>query len=348
VTLAEQYRFATDQSDVDDVAPNAVMFDVSDRVLIEVTGRDRVTFLHSFCTNDIKKLQPEEGCEAFVTNVKGRILGHVLVFATVSQDGPLWIHSDPGTAPALLEHFNRYVITEDVQFIDRTAEYEKVFACGKDAASRIQVTPIAMEITGEEKMYSLTPSLDFVQRVPFAIPCGYLAMLSIAAIDDKKFVWDCLESSGGVEGGGIIPGSREVLEVLRIEALWPRYGVDITEDHLAQEAGRTSQAISFTKGCYLGQEPIARLDALGHTNRELRGIRCDAPGAVTAGAVVLDSAGGAEVGRISSAAVHPVTNCAVALAMVKTVANAPGTTVRVRTEDGHEIGGVVFGPPETA
>jgi len=322
VTPAEQYRAATE---------GAAMFDVSDRALIEVTGRDRATFLHSFCTNDIKKLQPGgRGCEAFVTNVKGRILGHILVFA---EKHHLTIDSDPGTQGALLAHLERYVITEDVQIRDISSQHGRLFVCGPAAGDALG-EPLAIR-TGDVPMFGPVMTDASAWRVPFAVSRGWLAAVGgmkaweIAHLKDLK----------------VAEGDRDVLEVLRIEAMWPRYGVDITEEHLAQEAGRTSQAISFTKGCYLGQEPIARLDALGHTNRELRGIRCTAPGKVSAGAVVLDAGGAAEVGRVSSAAVNPVTSCAVALAMVKTVANKPGTAVRVRSEGGEEIDGVVYASP---
>jgi folate-binding protein YgfZ len=330
VTLDEQYRAATER---------AAMFDVSDRALIEVTGRDRATFLHSFCTNDIKKLQPGEGCEAFVTNVKGRILGHILVFA--EQDS-LWIDSDPGTQTALLQHLDRYVITEDVQFRDRTNDFEKLFLCGPSTSAVILDAYIL--VFEETAMYArLSPSINIdsaIRRVPFTVEPGCLILASKNSTESLR---------SRLQACDVTPASSDVFNALRIEAMWPRYGVDATEEHLAQEAGRTQQAISFTKGCYLGQEPIARLDALGHTNRELRGIRCDAPGAFSPGTVVLDVAGASEVGRVSSVAVQPVTNCPVALAMIKTVANAPGTAVRIRTDDdGAEIGGFVFGPPPMA
>ena len=95
----------------------AVVFDLSDRTQIEITGKDSSDFLHNFCTNDIKKLQPGEGCEAFITNVKGRVQGHVFVFA-----GPdmLWLDTVPGQEDAICDHLNRYIITEDVTLKPQT------------------------------------------------------------------------------------------------------------------------------------------------------------------------------------------------------------------------------------
>jgi folate-binding protein YgfZ len=328
-TLAEEYRAAID---------GAAMFDVSDRALIEVTGRDRVAFLHNFCTNDIKRLQPGDGCEAFVTNVKGRILGHILVFA---EPDSLWIHSDPGTQTVLIDHLESFLITEDVHIRDATLAVPQTLVCGTEA-SRVMEQGLGVNVTGvamAAHAETIVTTDIRVRRVPWIVGTAFLIMVP-----------DGLASAlqENLEDAGCVPAAPDILDVLRIEAMWPRYGVDMTDDHLAQEAGRTVQAISFTKGCYLGQEPIARLDALGHTNRELRGIRCDAPGKVSPGAVVVDVLGAAEVGRISSAVVSPATNCPVALAMLKTVANKPGTAVRLRTEDGAEVGGVVFGPPAIA
>ena len=80
---------------------DSFVFDVSTRTQIEVTGRDRVKFLHNFCTNDIKKLQPDQGCEAFVTNVNGKVLGHIFVFAETES---LWLESVAGSAAILLPH----------------------------------------------------------------------------------------------------------------------------------------------------------------------------------------------------------------------------------------------------
>ncbi|MBL8849002.1 MAG: folate-binding protein YgfZ [Planctomycetaceae bacterium] len=326
MTVAEQYRAATER---------AAMFDVSDSAMIEVTGRDRATFLHSFCTNDIKKLQPGQGCEAFVTNVKGRIVGHVLVFA---EDESLWIDGDPGTQAVLLGHLNRYVITEDVEFHDRTGEFARSLVCGPAAvvtlAEQFGVSAARNPMYGGQ--HGLILAEFGLRRVPWSVAPAFLFMHQAAAMTDLV---------AALRAANVVPANGDVLELLRIEAMWPRYGVDLTEDYLAQEAGRTAQAISFTKGCYLGQEPIARLDALGHTNRELRGIRFEMPGEVTAGTQVLDAIGAVEVGAISSVATHPVTNCPVALAMLKTVANAPGTTVLARTPSGTDLRGVVFGPP---
>ena len=113
----------------------ARLFDLSTRTQIEVTGRDRVKFLHSFCTNDIKKLQPGQGCEAFVTNVNGKVLGHIFVFA---ERDSLWLESVAASAAPLLTHFDKYLITEDVRFADRSAEFTELLLVGEQSTELLE------------------------------------------------------------------------------------------------------------------------------------------------------------------------------------------------------------------
>ena len=146
------------------------------------------------------------------------------------------------------------------------------------------------------------------------------------------------EGNAAALAAAVTPAGGAVFEALRIEAGFPLYGVDISEDNIAQEAGRTKQAISFTKGCYLGQEPIARLDAMGHVNRELRGMRL-AEGPVPRGQTpVFDESGAQQVGTITSAAMSYADNKPVALAMLRAQATRPGTSVRVRHADQETVG----------
>ncbi len=122
----------------------------------------------------------------------------------------------------------------------------------------------------------------------------------------------------------------------------PHYGVDVSEDHLAQEVNRTERAISFVKGCYLGQEPIARLDALGHVNRELVGLRTETETKIEAGAKVLSPNDRAELGTVTSSASiagHPVS---VALAMLKSKWTGEETPVLIQQDEGAEIPAKVF------
>ncbi|MEX0716129.1 MAG: glycine cleavage T C-terminal barrel domain-containing protein [Planctomycetaceae bacterium] len=294
----------------------AAIFDLHDRTQIEITGRDRVAFLNNFCTNDVKKLEPWQGCEAFLTNVKGRILAHVFVF--VDSDS-IWLETVAGAAPAIIAHLDKYVITEDVQLPDRTEEWGELFACGPGSIDR----SLRKFVSFSQRIAS--SGLGRTRRVDlFGVP-GVLTSLNTGEAGVLlRETWEVWTRPGGKERR---PAGAAAFHALRIEARLPLVGVDIGEENLAQEAARTEQAISFTKGCYLGQEPIARLDALGHTNRELRTLRLEAGPVPAAGTPVFGN--DQEIGRITSAALSYADDKPVALAVIRRPFIAPGSQVTV-------------------
>ena len=241
----------------------AALFDFSDRTVVELTGSDRVQFLHSFCTNDVKRLSAGQGCEAFVTNVKGRVVGHIWVDVA---DSSLWLDADPGSAERLVPHLERYVINEDVAIADRSADWGALLVTGPEAAGdwhRLGIDVAALANL-DHLGFDLFGTPARVRRFDVGLHRGYAFIAQRNRLADW---WTRLCEAG------IRPAGSAVWTALRIEAGLPVCGVDITDDNLVQEVGRTQTAVSFTKGCYLGQEPIARLDAMGHVNREFRSLR---------------------------------------------------------------------------
>jgi len=307
---------------------SGIQFDWSDRALLELVGRDRATFLHNFCTNDIKGLRPGEGCEAFLTNIKGRILEHLFVFAGADS---LWVDGTPGYEEAVRAHLDRYLITEQVEIHPRSAERGLLWVGGPAAAAQIQSFS-GVDAGGLQRLQNAWGETQdgeriHVRRFDLAGHPGWQVGVS-------KSAWPGVAAR--LEQSGVVRGSTELGEALRIEAGLPRYGRDITEEHLAQECRRTPLAISFTKGCYLGQEPIARIDALGHVNRELCVLEGD--GGSRESSLAGESAhpvigpGGQVVGEMTSRAWNPQTESWWGLAVLKTVASAEGTGVTVGEE----------------
>ncbi|HEV3300888.1 MAG TPA: glycine cleavage T C-terminal barrel domain-containing protein [Planctomycetaceae bacterium] len=298
------------------------LIDWSDHGVIELIGSDRVKFLHSFCTNDVKRLSAGQGCEAFVTNVKGRILGHVWIEADSSS-----LRLDVGPVPTerLVAHFERYIINEDVSVADRTQEWGELLVMGPSAARAI--SPVFGEVAGLGPLVHVEGDRAMgptrVSRRDIGVQTAYVVSAPRASLGE---LWEMLRKSGAR------PAGSTAWSGLRIEAGLPIYGLDLTEDNLAQEAGRTRSAISFTKGCYLGQEPIARLDAMGHVNRELRSLRMTGDAVPPAQARVFsDAEGSTAVGSVTSAAFSFGSNSAIALALVRSSVSAPGTQVFVET-----------------
>lgn len=252
---------------------SAGYFDFSSRTQIEIVGADRAKVLHGLCTNDVNRLQPGEGCEAFLTNIQGRTIGFVYVFC---RDDALILETVPDQSEHIISSIDRYVIREDVELIDRTRQWGAVLLSGEQSA-RLLVALVDFELPAEALSNASGPVAGInatVHRVSFCAPTGFL--LRVEAADTQRLI----ES---LESGGAAAWTPEAVEVGRIEMGTPLFGQDITDENLPQEVNRDSRAISFTKGCYLGQETVARIDALGHVNRKLvqlqfTGDRVPAPG----------------------------------------------------------------------
>ncbi len=297
------------------------VFDLSGRTQLELTGVDRAKFLHGFCTNDIKRLEPGQGCEAILTNIKGKAVGHVFVFATATA---LWLDTVASQANTIIGHLDRYLIREDVTFHDRSLERGALFVTGPHAAQLLMLDA-GLGLYGHVERESFGQPFS-IRRVDLLNQPGFLISLPLANRESR------LRSLLAI---GVVSGSSDLFESLRIAAGMPFYGSDITDESLAQEVARTSQCISFTKGCYLGQEPIARLDALGHTNRELRRVRFAADlslafsSPLTPGTKLLAAETDDEAGFLTSVA--PLLNAAgetLALGYLKTKFGKPDTAIR--------------------
>ena len=299
---------------------SVLVFDLSGRTQIELAGTDRAKFLQGFCTNDIKRLEPGQGCEGFLTNIKGRVVGHVFVFATESS---LWLDTVSGQADTIISHLDRYLIREDVQFVDHSADRGELFVTGPHAAQLLMLDE-GLPPCGHVARESFGQPFA-IRRVDFFDSPGSLISLPRAGVETMK---------SSLLAVGCVAGTSELFESLRIAAAFPQYGIDITDENLAQEVARTPQCISFTKGCYLGQEPIARLDAMGHTNRELRRVRF-APGPQpTPGAKLLAAESADEAGVLTSVApLQTAGGETLALGYLKTKFGKADTHVRAMCGD---------------
>ena len=292
-----------------------------------MTGPDRCSFFHGFCTNDIKGLQAGFGCEAFLCNVKGRLLGHVFVFA---DEESLWIESVPSQGEALTSHLNRYHLVEDLELVDRTETLSEFLVSGPQAVQRL--SDAGLDVVGLESWRHCTVTAKVgeasfqchAKRVDIFNSCTYLISTDVEHTDS---LWQGLTESG------IVPAGTRVFESLRIEARFPVYGIDLSDENLAQEASRTQQAISFQKGCYLGQEPIARLNAMGHVNKALASFVIDAAETPPVGMALLNpKKEDKEAGRATSVAWSWSIGKPIGMGMVRALFLEPGTELPVVTE----------------
>jgi folate-binding protein YgfZ len=275
------------------------------QTIIEVTGSDRTQFLQSFTTNDIKCLVPGHGCEAFVTSSQGKTLGYVFIFCEAKK---FVLDTAPGQAAALIGHFEHYVITEDVQFTDRTADYCDILIAGQNAELLLS-TLTGMDPPAE--LLSHTPAVIagrkvIVRRVAFLGPNSFFVL---ARADDAAAI------CASINARGPLICDEGAVEAARLEVGTPLFGTDITPENLPQEVARDDRAISFTKGCYLGQETVARIDAVGHVNRLLVGLKFSGEELPQSGLALL--ANDQPAGHVTSAAWSPSLNSPLALGYVR-------------------------------
>ncbi|MCH2201187.1 MAG: hypothetical protein MK102_04400 [Fuerstiella sp.] len=222
-------------------------------IRIRSKGNDRVKFLHNFCTNDINSMGAGTACEAFFTSVKARILGHGYVLAG-TEHHEIWML--PGNEDSLLKHLNRYIISEDVTFESMTGGLAAMAVIGQIPASLVR----------SERNGPKTWTDTRVEDVNVTCLRLHWAGQSLTLMSGPQLAIETLQIRI-VEHGRT--GRWEEFERLRILERFPLIGRDLTDDHLAPEAARNTSAICYTKGCYLGQEPIARIDAMGQVNRVL-------------------------------------------------------------------------------
>jgi folate-binding protein YgfZ len=284
---------------------------------VEITGSQRAEFLNRLTTNKLDRIQPGEGCETFLADANGRILHHVLVYA-----GPesLVLHAAAGLGPSLCAHLDYYLIREDVQFHDRSSQWGELILAGPRSADIVRRLATANLPNGDE--YLANCAVEWNGR-PLMIrrqqECGFQNFALAGEQAGMGPLWRALRQLGAT------PCGMKALEAIRIEEGFPVIGVDITEKTLPQEVGRNEKTICFTKGCYLGQEIVARIDSRGAVNKVLSGIRFQAADVPTAGGEL--TSGGQAVGQITSAAFSPGFGASVALAYCRRQFSKPGTAL---------------------
>ena len=256
-----------------------------DRTLLVVRGEHAGQHLQRFCTADLSQLGSGEGREAMFLNAKGKLVGFLEAYFFGDH---YLLAGSAGQAETLAAHLDRYVVREDVQFQDLASSH------------------FVAAIIGQELLDSVTQDMG---TRPESMPAGQ---------SDEKGAYLLASRELGVEGlWWVVPNDTEAevqsqlndlsgtelpadaTDALRVFNQYPQFGTDICEDHLPQELQRDSLAISFTKGCYLGQETVARIDALGHVNRLVCGV--EGKGAIPHELPLEITSGDSPVGQITSA-----------------------------------------------
>jgi tRNA-modifying protein YgfZ len=315
-------QVASIESEYRAVTETCGLLDRSERGKLALTGSDAKSFMQGQVTNDVEELTAGEGCYAAFLTPKGKMLGDLRILDTGEE---LLLDTERVSLQSLFNMIRRFSIGYDVQLHKRTLERGLVSLLGPESDWVVGVDELA--------------AVEHAHRV------DTIGGLDVRAIRTEEGL-DLLCAASATEAlidalaaRGAVPVSEGAADCVRVERGRPRYGVDLDDSVIPQEAGLNERAVSFTKGCYVGQETVARLYYRGKPNRHLRGLMLSAP-ASPGDELSLD---GRIVGRLATVVESPRLG-PIALALVRREA-APGATVSV----GHEgssaaVVALPFGP----
>lgn len=297
----------------------AGLIDFSSCGLIEVTGAEALMFLNGLITNDVKTLEDNSWMLAAFPNVQGRLLA----FARVMRLGDKFLFdTESASFETVLNNLSRFTLAGDFRVADLSNEINMLSIQGAKAKE------IVRNLFGDE-------AADIKDNHITSINNGFIIRATHTAedgfdifVDAKNF--DEVKTSLLNEGAKLI--SKDALEVLRIEAGIPRYGVDMNETTVVLETG-LDDAVSFTKGCYVGQEIIARIHFRGHVAKKLTGISFEENVSVKPEDKIKTPDGAKEIGRITSVAFSPKLQKTIALGFVRYEHLADGKELLVISDE---------------
>jgi folate-binding protein YgfZ len=308
----QQFRYAHE---------TVALIDKNYRAYLSFTGPDRVRYLNAILTNNVKDLPLSHGIVSLLLNAQGHILAEIETYALPEQ---LFCVSYAMIRARLVETLEKYIIMDDVTLTDETQRYGTLALEG----------PVAAKLTLELCGVDLTQLSELERREARvgAIPCT-VSRRSLGDFAGAEFLverhglenlWRVLEESARSAGGG--PIGYAALSAVRLEQGIPWFGYDFGEKQIPNEAGLLETHLSFTKGCYTGQEIVERVRSRGHVNRERVHLKFSGTHVPSAGETL--SANGKEVGHVTRAAFHPRLGCAIGMGYVRHEVSTVGNEVQ--------------------
>ena len=278
----------------------------TDLAALVVSGRDAGDFLQGQVTNDVEGLTPGTGCYAALLDRKGGVQADLRVLRLAQDE--LWLDTNARASAPVLRHLSTYKIGREVEVAEPDPGAAILALLGPGATEAAGVGPLPREHDHREVKLAGVGCRAVATELGIELICPAARSADV---------------SGALVNAGAEPVTEAAAEILRVESGRPRFGHEIKPGVLTQEAGMNDRAVSFTKGCYIGQETVARLHYKGKPNRHLRGLRLEAPVAEDDSIVLGDR----ELGRIGTAVVSPASG-PIALAVMRREAE-PGATVMV-------------------
>lgn len=258
-------HFGKPTAEYQGVRTAAGLFDMTHRAMLQFTGPDRVSFLQGLLSNDVRQLNPFDGQQAALLTQQGKVVADVRVLCAMNS---IYLDFREPLQEKLLAHVNRYLVADEVEIHDPNEQWKMLSIQGPLAKSVLDRVFAGAQLPTRVNGHGM---VNFDGASVCAVRTdrtGYNGFDLIVQAEQLASFAKRLNELGAVWVGA------HVQEILRIEAGIPRYGVDFDEDNLLLEVG-LDDAVSFTKGCYLGQEIIERIRSRGHINKKLCGLLFD-------------------------------------------------------------------------
>ncbi len=329
-------RYTTPEEEYSAVRRYAGFFDLSHFGKLRVTGKDAADLLNRISTNDLNGMRPGMGKQTFLATEKGRVVDLCTVYA--QQEG-LLVRTSPNNSDNVKKWIEKFVISEDVKVEDVTNDFPMFFVAGPGAASFLKEFAHSsykafLDVSKMPRFNFIRTFLGsssgpgardvFLSRTDFAMGNGYLLLVNP---NDTESIWNSLLDNAKTYGA--VPAGLETFEILRIENGMPLAPHELNEDVNPLEVDLL-EAISDNKGCYVGQEVIARLQTYDKVRRRLVGLVAESK--MPHGAKVFDSTEGTanEIGRVTSSVRSPGLNKEIALAYIAMQQVVPGSKYAVK------------------
>lgn len=327
--------FGEPQAEYAAIRKSTGLIDLPQRGILELTGEDRHAFLNNLLTNQIWSketktgLQPGQMVYAFFLNLKGRIVADMNVIE-IGDDagGRTLLDMDARLVEPTRAAFKKYVFTEKVTIQSRVGQFHQIALHGPRAAEVLNLTDNAISSATQRSLFDV-PAIVW-RDDPAAVPGCHL----ILPIESARTVWmNLLARHSGEPGKRLLrPVGWAAFNATRIEGGRPVFGIDFDDTILPAETSQLARGVSFTKGCYLGQEIVARMYARDQVAKKIVGIRMEDDALPIAGAQVFDDQSNV-IGGITSSTISPVlSNAAIALGYVKRPHFEIGTKLIVPAE----------------
>lgn len=333
--VAEHYGDV--QAEVRAVRQGAGVLDRTDRAFLTASGPDAASYLHRMTSNEVSGLEPGQGRYALQLDAQGHIIAD---FHMLRMDDHVLLETDWLRRGPLREVLEKYIVADDVEVADASEQLAELAVEGPQSGRLLKAAVSQGVLPGAELNHAWVRFQETPVLVVRVSETGEEGYRLIFVVEYAQNVWDALAAQRrAVEWK---PVGQAALNILRTEAGIPWYDADIDERTLPPEAGLEHRAISYTKGCYLGQEVIERIRSRGHVNRKLTGLRLSLEGAAPPAAGTKLLADGKEVGQITTAVNSPTLGAAIALGYVRREQLEPGTRLGVEGGGTAEVAALPF------